>query len=154
MTWPKKRTMTMTNIFRENLQRVFFLDFWPLRHLLRVARKHDLTNNKDKDNDKYINRTPSKSNLRDFRPQGLYWVWSNLLIRSLGHIRPSQSDCVVFPPTCSHQSHGNPRHIYKFCLVPRACLGLEWPYRKNNLIFHESFCSFQDLPQQKQIVCK
>ena len=46
-------------------------DLWPLRHLFRVMRRHDMTkkidkdNDKDKDKDKDILRTPPKSNPRD-----------------------------------------------------------------------------------------
>ena len=46
-----------------------------MRHLIRVMRRHDLTKKKDKykdkykdeddDRDKYIKRTPSKSDSRD-----------------------------------------------------------------------------------------
>ena len=46
-------------------------DLWPLRHLFRVMRRHDMTKKIDKDkykykdNDKDILRTPPKSNPRD-----------------------------------------------------------------------------------------
>ena len=50
-------------------------DLWPLRHLFRVMRRHDMTKKiykdkykdkyNDKDKDKYILRTPPKSNPRD-----------------------------------------------------------------------------------------
>ena len=49
-------------------------DLWPLRHLFRVMRRHDMTKRidkdkyKDKDNDKDILRTPPKSNPRDLWP--------------------------------------------------------------------------------------
>ena len=52
----------MTNTFRAFNERS--LRLWPLRHLTRVMRKHDLTNkknnekDKDKNDDKYIENTP------------------------------------------------------------------------------------------------
>jgi len=49
-------------------------DLWPLRHLFRVMRRHDMTKKIDKDkykdkyNDKDILRPPPKSNRRDLWP--------------------------------------------------------------------------------------
>ena len=56
--WPASPVIIWSPIYLQTPSKSNLLDFWPLRHLIRVMRKHGLTNkktnSKDKDNDKYI----------------------------------------------------------------------------------------------------
>ena len=55
-TWPDQQkhnaTQRQRQLHLENTSKGNLWDFWPLRHLIRVMRKHDLTNKKDNDEDK------------------------------------------------------------------------------------------------------
>ena len=80
MTWPKKIDKDKDNDNDKDKDKGTLRtppksnprDLWPLRHMFRVMRKHDMTKkiDKDKDNDKDkdILRTPPKSNPRDLWP--------------------------------------------------------------------------------------
>ena len=60
--WPASPVIIWSPIYLQTPSKSNLWDFWPLRHLIRVMRKHDLTNKKTttktntkyKDNDKYI----------------------------------------------------------------------------------------------------
>ena len=53
-------TKTKTNIFREHLQRAIPETCDPLRHLIRVRRRDDLTKKKDNDKDRYKDKDNDK----------------------------------------------------------------------------------------------